>query len=353
MHSRGESPVQRAFLLLALALLAIGCMPLRYVTQAAAGQSDLINRRVEIDTLVRGGHLTARTRRLLAEVAVIKAFGERHGLTATRNYTTYVNVQRPAVVWVVSACEPLRFRSRTWSFPVTGSITYLGWFHRPEAERFASDLREEGWDVDLRGAGAYSTLGWFEDPVLSTMIVRGDAALGELADVILHESLHATFYVRAQSTLNESVASFVGNHLAGSFLDEAVGADSVEKKSYEELEALAEARGAIMREGYKELEKLYAGSLPPSAKLAEKARVTERLRARTHEKRAVNNATLVQYATYGSGSDELARLLELCGGSWPRFLRTLERWRPRFEAAADHEDPGKLLRPLLPEGCSR
>ncbi len=336
-------------MLVAVCAALAGCAPLRYVTQAAAGQAELLDRQVEIERLVTGRHLPPRTRALLAQVAPIKAFGERHGLRATRSYSTYVNLERPAAVWVVSACEPLQFRPKTWSFPVTGSITYLGWFHRDEAAAFALELRKQGLDVDLRGASAYSTLGWFDDPVLSTMIVPGDAGLGELADVILHESLHATYFVKGQSTLNESLASFVGNHLAGAFLDASVGAESPAKRAYVELEARAAARGAAMRAGYERLEALYAGPLGPGAKLAEKARILRALQA--GDTRPVNNATLIQYQTYGSGEPELERLFASCGGSWPRFLRTMVSFRPAFEAAPPHADPGELLRPLLARGC--
>src|SRR5205814_2292022 len=100
----------------------------------------------------------------------------------------------PVAVWVVSACEPLRFHSKEWGFLFVGSFPYLGWFDLENARRFRDELRAEGWDADLRGAAAYSTLGYFRDAVLSSMIPEGDEALGELVNVVLHESVHATLY---------------------------------------------------------------------------------------------------------------------------------------------------------------
>jgi predicted aminopeptidase len=342
-----------------LCLCAFGCTPLRYVTQAAAGQAELLDGKRDIDDIVRSGDFDARTRGLLSKVAGIKAFGERHGLKATKNYGTYVNLHRQAVVWVVSASAPLAFESKAWSFPITGSITYLGYFKRPEADAFAADLRTQKaptgdlWDVDVRGASAYSTLGWFDDPVLSTMIYPGDEALGELADVILHESLHATYFVPGQSILNESVAAFVGNHLAETYLDETTGVCSREKRSYVSLEADGAARARAMKSAYFELKAVYATTQPDAQKLATKAEILQRLRSTTHIWRVINNATLIQYETYGSGDAELTALLRSCSGSWPRFLRTLESWRPQFHSASAHEDPALLLRPLLPRGCAR
>lgn len=346
------SAFARAFVALSALVLGAGCTELRYLTQASAGQADLMDRQVDIDRIVREKRFSRRTRELLAAVGPIKAFGERNGLRATESYRTYVHLEREAVVWVVSACEPLSFRSKTWSFPITGSITYLGWFKKDEARAYATELAHEGWDVDLRPAPAYSTLGFFDDPVISTMFVEGDAALGELADTILHESLHATYFVPGQSTLNESVASFVGEHLARVFLTETRGPSSSELRAYDELEAYIDERGAKMSAAYKTLEALYASSAPPAEKLAKKRDVLTKLREATHARRELTNASLVQYETYGSGQKELEALFSACGASWPRFMRQLVAAKPTFQKARPHEDPARLLAPVVRAGCA-
>jgi len=335
-------------LALVLALLTTGCGTLNYLAQAGAGQDEILEKSRDIDELVRDRRLAPRERRLVTEVPAIKRYGEAHGLTPTKNYAKYARLDRDAAVWVVSACEPLRFRSKTWWFPIVGSITYTGWFKKDAADREGADLAKDGWDVDVRPAGAYSTLGWFDDPLLSTMIESGDDARGELANVILHESTHATFYVPNQSRLDESVASFVGDTLTLSYLHEAVGEGAKETRAYEEEEARRVAREAVLRETYVELEKLYASSRPVGEKRAEKARILASARARTNARRPITNATLVQFATYHSGEAELAQLYEHCGKDVRRMLAALRA----IHALRDQEvDVGALVRPLLSAAC--
>jgi predicted aminopeptidase len=341
----------RVVLLVFALLFASACTPIRYVTQAAAGQEDLNRRGIAIDEIVAGKHLDRRTRELLANVPRIKAFGERYGLAHTKSYSRYVWLNRRAVVWVVSACDPLAFIPKKWSFPIVGSITYTGWFDRAEATAYAKDIAAQGLDVDVRPSEAYSTLGWFDDPILSTMIDDGDEALGELAEVVLHETFHATFYVPGQSTLNESAASFFGDNLALVYLDETLGPGSHEKAAYLADRARGERRGNAMKVAYAELARLYASSAPREVKLAEKAEVTRALRAALELKRPVTNATLIQYKTYGSGREEMEALLARCDGSYPRLLRALEGVRAIAENAKRHEDPALLLRPLLARAC--
>jgi predicted aminopeptidase len=182
------------------------------------------------------------------------------------------------------------------------------------------------------------------------MISADDDALGDLADVVLHESLHATFYVPGQSTLNESMASFVGDKLAEAYLAEVKGEASAERGRFVTLRARSEARGKRMKEAYAELERLYASDLPSSDKLAAKGRITAQLRAELRMQRPITNATLIQYKTYGSGREEMARLFEACGSDLPRMLRALERVRGIARRMRPHTDPGALLRALLDDG---
>jgi predicted aminopeptidase len=343
-------PTVIAFLLLVL-LVQTGCLVFDYIPQAAAGQRDLSRRARDIDQLLEEGRVAGRMRRLLSQVSAIKGFGEAHGLARTRNYTKYVRVEPPPLVWVVSGSEPLRFHSRTWSFPLVGSFTYLGWFHRPDADVFAAKLAKDGLDVDVRGSGAYSTAGFFEDPIVSTMIAPGNLGLGELADTLLHEMTHSTIFVKHQSTLNESVAMFVGSGLAAEYLRDTLGPDAKETKTYASYERDADERGHKMKIAYDALKVLYASAEPDAQKLTEKRDILTRLHDEIHFKRPINNATLIQYRTYHSGLDELSELLARCDHDWRRFIPRVKSLETAHFEAAQESDVGKIVLPLVAAGC--
>ncbi|MEO7328304.1 MAG: aminopeptidase [Minicystis sp.] len=346
-------PSRLATLFLALAALSFhtGCTTFGYLAQAGAGQLDLGLRSRKIAHVIADPATPPRLRELLSQVRAIKAFGERQGLTPTSSYNDYVALDRSVVVYVVTASEPLRFHSKTWSFPIAGRVPYLGWFNRDDAHAFADGLRDEGWDADVGGASAYSTLGWFKDPILSTMIPDGDEAPGDLAEVVLHESLHATIYVNGQSSFNENLASFVGEGLCRRYLDERFGPASAEKGAYERAEAEGRARRAAMHETYDRLKALYASARPDTEKLSEKSRILIDLRAKIGFKRPINNATLAGLETYHEGSPELEALLTACGGSFPRFLAAMKTVEGRSFGKELERDLGKVVRPLIEKGC--
>ena len=317
--ARGVSIAARVFLFVAAAFV-VGCTGPMYLLQAGEGQLDLLCRARPIERAIRDPETPDRVRKLLSEVKSIKAFGTKFGLTPTSSYETYVALDRPRVVWVTSASDPLAFKGRKWRFPIVGSVPYLGWFDRDDARRFAEELKAEGLDVELRGASAYSTLGWFSDPVLSTMLPDGPQALSGLVDVVLHESVHATVYVAGQSTFNESLAEYVSNRLAEEYL-----------RSHGLLAELAaiqtgrvesDRRRRRMHEAYVELNALYESSVTKEKKLAEKARILAELKKELGLSRTPNNATLLQSKTYGSQDQGFEALFERCG-TWERFWKAI------------------------------
>jgi predicted aminopeptidase len=327
--------------LIAAAFVLSGCLTGRYLAQAGCGQLDIALRARDIGGAASDVAVDKSTRELLAMVPEIKRFGEENSLRPTSNYRRYAELDRDAVVWVVTASEPLRFRSKTWWFPIVGRVPYLGWFDRDDAHQLADDLAAEGWDSDVGAADAYSTLGWFDDPVLSTMIARGDEALGGLVNVILHESVHATLYIDGQTRFNESLAEFCAGKLTVTFLDRRYGRGSKEKAAYLE-----------MHRAYQELDKLYASSRSAEDKLAEKARILHALRERTHFRRPINNATLAAFKNYNSGTPELESLLQACGGSFSRYFGALRALKKKGSFTSPNQaDLGPVLRPLVERGC--
>jgi predicted aminopeptidase len=331
-HSRGErekalrhplpAGLLRALLLVA-ALVSPGCFSAGYLAQAARGELGILGAARPIHEVVAEREVPARTARLLLAVRAIKAFGQSEGLRATLNYERYADLHRPAAVWVVQACAPLAFDVRRWHFPIAGSVPYLGFFDPGAARRYARSLAGEGLDVDVRPADAFSTLGWFQDPVLSTMIADGDEALGELAEVVLHESVHATIYIDDQSTFDESLASFVADRLALRWLQGTLGPDARETRAW--LAARTRRRAVLSRlhRAYVDLAALYASPATDAVKRASKERILAAARDELGLSRPLNNAALSGYRTYDTGAAAFERLLGACGGSWPRFMQAL------------------------------
>jgi predicted aminopeptidase len=346
--SRSISRIAFAFAALAGFSLP-GCSTTQYLVQATRGQLALIQRAKPIDEVIADPRTPTRTKTLLSEVAPVKEFGERKGIKPTPNYTEFVKLDRPAAVWVVSACEPLEFKSREWRFPIVGGFPYLGWFDLEDAKRFAKTLRDdEGLDVDVRGASAYSTLGWFRDAILSSMLPEGEEALGELVDVVIHESVHATTYLDGQAYFNESLASFVAEKLTREYL----APRPADLKAYVDGNAGGEGRRKRLHDAYGQLKAVYDSSHPREEKLAEKKAILEALKKELGFKREINNATLIQYKTYHTGAPEFEALWKACGGDAARFMRSVGALESKAFTKPQQEDLGPVLGPLIQGGCA-
>ena len=327
--------------LLLLFLLCTGCLTLHAALQSTEGELTLLASRKPVPEVIANPNTRPRLRALLRQIEQVKRFGEENGLKATDNYQDYVQLHRSAVVYVVSACEPLRFVSKTWSFPVAGDFPYLGWFDLRSAQDYAGDLKSDGWDVDLRGASAYSTLGWFHDPVLSSMIGPGPEALGDLVDVVLHESVHATLHLDGQALFNESLASFVADGLTPRYLQRSPRA----REAWQEQQRRGEAASLELHKAYLELQQLYDSKLSDDEKRARKAAVLQSLQQKLRM-RAITNATLVQHQTYSSGGQGFARVLQACRGDYRCLFDRLRTLTPRSFARPHQEDLDAVLLPL-------
>ena len=348
---RPEATLRLVVLAACLALAAAGCTEVCYLLQAAAGQDELGYRARPLEDALADRTVPKRIRAILGHVPRVKRFAEAHGMTPTHSYEEYVALDGPAVVYVVSACSPLAFEPKNWTFPIVGDVPYLGWFHRRDALRYARELAGDGWDVDLRSSVAYSTLGWFADPVLSSMIPEGEEAVGELVDTVLHESVHATVYVPSQSPFNESLASFVADRLTDDYLSERFGPSAPETRAFRRAERRGRSRTRRMHAVYLELDELYRSALPDEDKLERKHAVLEALRQELRFPRPLTNATLAGYKTYNTGSRELSRLFDACGGSLRRMLGTVRRLSTEDFPSPQAEAFGPALDPLVAAGC--
>src|ERR1700730_16357908 len=196
----------RALLLAAACTLLSGCGT-RYLMQAASGQWQVLRQRVPIDTLLADPRTPPALRAHLEEVRGAREFASRElGLPDNGSYRSYADIGRPYVVWNVVAAPEFSVRPKRWCFPIAGCVAYRGYFREQRAREFAASLAVRGFDVSVDGVPAYSTLGKFADPVLSSMLRYGD---DELAPTIFHELAHQLLYVRDDSEFNEAFATTV------------------------------------------------------------------------------------------------------------------------------------------------
>ncbi len=335
-----------------LGLAASGCFEVDYLLQAGEGQMDLLCRARDIDDAKNNPDLSPNTRRLLGDVPIVKRYATKSGLVPTRSYEDFVELDRRSVVWVVSAAPTFSLEPKEWWFPIVGDVPYLGWFDKHLATNHKESLAREGWDVDMRGSIAYSTLGFFDDPVLSTMIDEAPDADGELANVILHESVHATVYVAGQSEFNEGLATFVGDHLTIEYLSERFGPESHELAAWVDGEAYGKALRERLYQAYRDLTALYRRKIPRAQMLQEKTRYLERLRAEVGFPRPITNATLAHYDTYHGGEEAFAKLYEICNRDIREVVRVTRVVTAKdFDKTAE-SDLTKLV-DKLGKGCKK
>ena len=336
---------------LVVTTLAMGCFAPRYLAQAAYGQLRMYADARPIEEVIADPDTPDHVRQLLTEIDPITAFARRHGLASKGNYRKYIDLKRSASVWFVAASKPLAFEPKVWCWPIVGCFPMLGWFELNEAVAFRKQLRKHGWEVYLRGAAAYSTAGWFKDPIVSTMIRADENALGDLANVVLHELVHANVLIPDQAYFNESVAAFIGDGLAAAYLRERYGAHSAELAAYVADLAEIDRRGALLLAAYEELDALYKSDLDDAAKRRAKKKVFDGLEREMRFLRRPNNATLVGIRTYRIGIAEFEQLHQACAGDWQRFIAVIKALPRSAFASPLQEDLAPVILPLARAGC--
>lgn len=218
------SPIRACLVVGALAAVS-GCA-LPYYWQAAAGQFDLVRKRVPIERVLEDPTQSPAVKETLRLVIDMRRFAvEVLDLPDNDSYRSYADLRRPYVVWNVVAAGEFEVDPMQWCFALLGCVSYRGYFSQEAAQEYAASLDAEGFDTFVAGASAYSTLGYFSDPVLSTMLVGGESYI---AGILFHELAHQKAYVKGDSDLNEAFATAVQQYGTSAWLAARGSAQDVE-----------------------------------------------------------------------------------------------------------------------------
>ncbi len=316
----------RALLILASAGALAGCETLAYYGQAAGGQLALSAAARPVAEVLADPDVAQVLKDRLRLAAELRDYATRElKLPEGGAYRSYADLRRPFALWNVVATPEFALEPVQSCFPIAGCVAYRGYYDREDAERHAAARRAAGYDVVVYGVPAYSTLGWFDDPLLSTFIDYPDA---ELARLLFHELAHQVAYVKDDSSFNESFAVVVERE----GLRRWQGTPALESRR--EFEALTSALRA-------QLAALYALPLAPQEMRRRKREALAALRPwlarmRGFESVEPSNAVLAAFATYTQKVPAFERLLDEAGGDLERFyarVRALARL-PRAERDA-------------------
>ena len=338
--------------ILAMSILLSACGSVRYYAQAAHGQGELIVHRRPIDKLLRDPHIDPALAARLRLALQARRFASRQlGLPDNRSYTGYVQLDRPYVVWNVFAAPRYSVQAVPQCFPIAGCVAYRGWFSESAAKADAARLRAGGDDVWVGGVPAYSTLGWFADPILSSMLRWDD---DELAGTIFHELAHQLIYVKSDTAFNESFATFVQEQGLRAWRASR-GLPSQE----DQQQAMDDGFTRLVLDLRERLKTLYASGVGESAMANGKHREIEAFRKRYEQWREqhwphdhrydawvaqpINNARLLPFGLYDQWTPAFGVLFQHAERSWPAFYAQVRKLARERQAQRDHE-----LQSLLP-----
>jgi predicted aminopeptidase len=261
----------------ALAIITVfsGCRA-GYVMHAAVGEIRLLSNAVPVQQVLADGSLNPSQKERVLLVSQIKEFGEKElGLKKTSSYETIYMGSAQSPIYTVAAAPKDKLTLKTWWFPVVGRVPYLGFFDLAEAQDEKQKLLQDDLDVIIGRAEAFSTLGWFSDPLTLNLI---DGSEVDLAEIILHEMTHTTLYVKGQGEFNEGLAQIVGKWGAFLFFEKTRGPSH--PQTIEAMASIEDERlfSSFLASVLDDLQRLYASTLPLEEKLREREKVFMRCR---------------------------------------------------------------------------
>jgi predicted aminopeptidase len=317
-----------------LFLLLNGCSSLNYYNQLASGQLQLLRAREPVSSVIADPSRDQKLRAHLAQSQKARTFASQQlHLPDNQSYRLYADIGRPYVVWNVFATPEFSLAPVNHCFPIAGCVAYRGYYSQGAARGEAALQRLQGRDVSIGGVEAYSTLGWFNDPIMSSMMNWGDE---RLATLIFHELAHQRLYVKDDTEFNESFATFVEQEgtrqwRALRHLPPQSDAQALQRDKFTQLVLDTRTR----------LEKLYSLTLPAEQMRERKALEFERLRSEYRLLRdsqwagdnrydawvnaPMNNARLLPFGLYDQWVPAFAVLFRQAQGEWPKFYAAAEK----------------------------
>ncbi len=317
-------------------LFVLGSQTGCYYGHLAVGQSKLMWARESVDTLLADPELDSELRARLELVSEARAFARDIGLEVGEQYTSYVAWPENYIVTNLVATEPGSIEPKPFRFPIVGEVPYKGFFDRERAEAEAEELSARGMDVCVSGIRAYSTLGWFDDPLTSPML---NTSVDRLFETVVHELVHATVFVKSQPDFNEGAANFIGEAAAVAYFAADDEVDPRPRIDDDRIVSLA------LMEVRDEVAALYEEELEAAAREQRRGEIDERARerlaalplsvrdaARLAERARINDACLAIRGTYVADTESYRTVFDRLGGDLPGFVA-------RLREAADANDP--------------
>lgn len=350
MVSVNRKFILRINILFFCTLFLSGCQ-IGYILSSAHNQFMMMSTRVPVNKALEASEITPEQRSKLeiSQKARLFAF-EKLKLKETENYSTYINLKRPYVTWVVHAAYKWEMKNYEWPFPFIGRMPYKGYFKEEEANEEAKKMQAAGYDVYVRGVSAYSTLGYFQDSVLSSMLRYKEH---DLVNTIIHEVVHTTIYIKNNADFNEKLAVFIGNKGTEIFYHLLEGPTSATLKIIEDENHDDQLFAGFITKELNDIEEWYREH---GAKQDEQARenrlklviehfendLKPKLKTKNYDrlsKEKFNNARLGLYKTYMSNLDDFERLYQKLDKDLLKFIEVTK-------ALEKSENPEQDLRSL-------
>ena len=302
-----------------------------YVLNQGWGQLEILRKRRPIHEVIHDSKTSNYVKERLLFIEKVRRFAEfKMGLSVNKTFTTYSQLNRNVLAWNIVAVKELSFKKKTWYFPIVGTVPYLGFFDYESVKAKALELKKAGWDIKINAIAAYSSLNWFEDPLISTQLKY---SYSFLANLLIHECTHATLWIKDHVSFNESLASFIGRQGAVDYFRR--------EKDIKNLQLIQASlsRTKIKKRIYsyynRRLQSVYSSKLSIVQKKLKKQKLFTELEnklisvglrtAKEKKETPLNNAHLSSFTHYNIGGSYFLREFKKCKKDWNCFLKKMTK----------------------------